>query len=106
MPDGRICREQIEEAARMAYAMDLINKMDNGRYHHRRKRRTAFRRSAPAYRDFASALLRDSPILILMKLRPRWIPNSNVIQGSVDELQKTVPSGDCRIIGLHHRTGG
>ncbi len=79
MPGRRIQPLQIEEAARMAYAMDFINKMDNAPDTIIGENGVLlFRRSTPAYRDRPRLYRATARFLILMKLRPRGIPNSNV----------------------------
>lgn len=62
-------REQIEEAARMAYAMDFINKMDDGLDTVIGENGVLLSGGQRQRIAIARALLRDSPILILMKQR-------------------------------------
>ncbi len=82
-------REQIEEAARMAYAMDFINKMDNGLdtvIGENSVYSLALLRHIIA---IARALLRDSPILILDEATSALDTESErAIQAALDELQK------------------
>jgi subfamily B ATP-binding cassette protein MsbA len=70
-------REQIEEAARMAYAMDFINKMDNGLDTIIGENGVMLSGGQRQRIAIARALLRNSPILILMKPHRRWIPSLN-----------------------------
>ena len=71
-------REQIEEAARMAYAMDFINKMDNGLDTIIGENGVMLSGGQRQRIAIARALLRNSPILILMKPPRRWIPSPSV----------------------------
>ncbi len=96
-------REQIEEAARMAYAMDFINKMDNGPDTIIGENGViAFRRSAPAYRDCPRLTARRSILdpdeatsALIQRKRDR----------SIRAAENRHLSGDCTP-SLHHRTGG
>lgn len=70
-------REQIENAARMAYAMDFINKMDNGLDTIIGENGVLLSGGQRQRIAIARALLRDSPILIWTKRPLRWIRNLN-----------------------------
>lgn len=71
-------REDIEKAATMAHAMDFISKMDDGLDTVIGENGVLLSGGQRQRIAIARALLRDCPILILMKPPPRWTPNPNV----------------------------
>lgn len=62
----------------MAYAMDFINKMDNGLDTIIGENGVMLSGGQRQRIAIARALLRNSPILILMKPPRRWIPSPSV----------------------------
>jgi len=82
-------REQIEKAAQMAYAMDFINKMDNGLDTVIGENGVLLSGGQRQRIAIARALLRDSPILILDEATSALDTESErAIQSALDELQK------------------
>lgn len=92
-------REQIEEAARMAYAMDFINKMDDGLDTVIGENGVLLSGGQRQRIAIARALLRDSPILIWMKRRRLWIPNPNALSRLLlMNCRKTAPRWSLRTV--------
>ena len=82
-------REQIEEAARMAYAMDFINKMDNGLDTVIGENGVLLSGGQRQRIAIARALLRDSPILILDEATSSVDTRTEVrIQKALDNLMR------------------
>lgn len=82
-------REEIERAATMAYAMDFINKMDNGLDTIIGENGVMLSGGQRQRIAIARALLRDSPILILDEATSALDTESErAIQAALDELQK------------------
>lgn len=72
-------RDQIENAARMANAMDFINKMDNGLDTIIGENGVLLSGGQRQRIAIARALLRDSQYSSLMKQRQPWIRNRNAL---------------------------
>lgn len=76
----------------MAYAMDFINKMDNGLDTIIGENGVMLSGGQRQRIAIARALLRNSPILILMKPPRRWIPSLSVpFRRRWMSCRKTVP---------------
>ena len=87
--NGQYTREQIEQAATMAHAMDFIQKMDNGLDTVIGENGVLLSGGQRQRIAIARALLRDCPILILDEATSALDTESErAIQAALDELQK------------------
>lgn len=92
-------REQIEHAAKLAYAMDFINEMDDGLDTVIGENGASLSGGQRQRIAIARALLRDAPVLILDEATSALDTESEkAIQAALDELQK-----DKTVLVIAHR---
>jgi len=92
-------REQIEQAAKLAYAMDFIDKMDDGLDTVIGENGASLSGGQRQRIAIARALLRDAPVLILDEATSALDTESEkAIQSALDELQK-----DKTVLVIAHR---
>ncbi|WP_165310837.1 lipid A ABC transporter ATP-binding protein/permease MsbA [Vibrio ziniensis] len=97
--EGEYTREQIEEAARLAHAMEFINGMENGLDTIIGENGTSLSGGQRQRVAIARALLRDAPVLILDEATSALDTESErAIQAALDELQK-----DKTVLVIAHR---
>ncbi|MCY9851232.1 lipid A ABC transporter ATP-binding protein/permease MsbA [Vibrio mediterranei] len=97
--DGEYSREQIEQAAKLAHAMEFINGLDNGLDTVIGENGASLSGGQRQRIAIARALLRDAPVLILDEATSALDTESErAIQSALDELQK-----DKTVLVIAHR---